>query len=300
MRNLLLGLLTLFGVVVTAQACDELGITGFVEDSSMLQQAFSLRQSEIDKAEYDRILDKIEDIYTPIFKEKGGVMKIMRLWESEELNARAARNNDDWILKMYGGLARHASFTSDGFALVACHEIGHHIGGAPKKSSFFDKFSWVSNEGQADYWANAKCFRRYVLMDDNVAIVAEMGVDNFVRKQCEESFKEFDENEIAVCIRGAMAGKSLANFFGSQRGVELSFETPDDEVKEKTFHRHPAAQCRMDTYFQGSLCDISYEVEVSQKDYKTGLCSRVDGFELGVRPLCWFKPDSIEETLSLL
>jgi Zn-dependent protease with chaperone function len=53
---------------------------------------------------------------------------------------------------MFGGLARDPLVTKDGFSAVICHEIGHHIAGAPRKG-----FSWASNEGQADYFATTKC-----------------------------------------------------------------------------------------------------------------------------------------------
>ena len=36
---------------------------------------------------------------------------------------------------MFGGLAGHETITTDAFALVACHELGHHIGGAQRKQA---------------------------------------------------------------------------------------------------------------------------------------------------------------------
>jgi len=277
------------------QACDERGVTGFIEDSVSMQM-FSMEQSLIDEVEYNRILDRIEEIYTPIFEEKGGVMKVMRLWDSNQVNAFASRTGDNWFLKMHGGLARHKLFSSDGYALVACHEVGHHIGGAPKKYSFNESKSWVSNEAQSDYWANAKCFRRYALMDDNAKILANMKVDEFAKTQCEEAFKGFDQNEIDICVRGAMAGKNLGDFFASFSSEKLSFETPDEEIVEKTNNGYPAAQCRMDTYFHGALCNVSYDLEVSDKDEQVGVCNRKDDYILGARPLCWYAPKEAEET----
>jgi len=34
------------------------------------------------------------------------------------------------FIHMFGGLARHPLMTEDAFLLVACHEFGHHYGGA--------------------------------------------------------------------------------------------------------------------------------------------------------------------------
>ena len=68
---------------------------------------------------------------------------------------------------MFGGLARHKLVTPDGFALVACHEMGHHLGGAPRRGG------WASNEGQSDYYATTKCARRIWAEDNNAAIMQD-------------------------------------------------------------------------------------------------------------------------------
>lgn len=39
--------------------------------------------------------------------------------------------------------------TRDGLALVICHELGHHFGGAPKSTVPLKK--WNSYKGQVDY-----------------------------------------------------------------------------------------------------------------------------------------------------
>ena len=76
------------------------------------------------------------------------------------MNAFAKQGASTWEVHMYGGLARHQAVTADGFALVVCHELGHHLGGAPQKVDWFGRLRWASNEGQADYWGTAKCFRK--------------------------------------------------------------------------------------------------------------------------------------------
>ncbi len=55
----------------------------------------------------------------------------------------------------------HKYLTTDGLAMVACHEIGHFLGGEPKKlRGRSNKKSWSSAEGQADYYA-ARCLEVY-------------------------------------------------------------------------------------------------------------------------------------------
>ena len=62
-------------------------------------------------------------------------LKIEKKWSSATVTAGTYRDirNKQWIINLYGGLARHPLITEDAYALVICHEIGHHIGGAPKK-----------------------------------------------------------------------------------------------------------------------------------------------------------------------
>jgi len=87
-----------------------------------------------------------------------------------------------------------------------------------------------------------------------------------------------------------MAGSSAANLFSAIRKVpEPKFETPDQSVVRTTSNSHPIPQCRLDTYFQGALCEASYLEDVSSKDEVKGTCHQSLGHTLGLRPACWFK-----------
>jgi hypothetical protein len=190
---------------------------------------------------------------------------------------------------MFGGLARHEAITEDGFALVVCHEIGHHIGGAPKKGGWFG--GWATNEGQADYFATLKCLRKTFRAENNTAIVAALNVPATVSKTCSSEFS--DATDQLICQRGAMAGMSTAKLFQALRKQPAApeFATPDTKVVSKTNHNHPDTQCRLDTYYSGAVCNINEMVDVDQKDEAVGVCYRESGDTTGVRPLCWFKPE---------
>ena len=84
---------------------------------------------------FNAVIDSVETIYAPIVAEYGGRLKVERKWDDGTANAYAQRSGSTYKVSMFGGLARHETITPDGFALVVCHEIGHHIGGAPKKAS---------------------------------------------------------------------------------------------------------------------------------------------------------------------
>ncbi len=268
---------------------------------SVEQQAF-INKGGIDEATFNAVLDKFEEVYRPIIKEAGGEMTMNRKWDDDTVNASAQRgggifgggNAKDYIINMYGGLARHESITPDGFMVVVCHEVGHHIGGAPKvEGGLFGMNAWASNEGQSDYYAGLHCFRKIFNDEENLAWVGD-NVDllkehPLVLEKCGEVYEE--EAERALCARTAMAGFSVTSLFAVEKEGELpEFSNPDEATVEKTDSSHPAYQCRLDTYFASALCTIGDDEELSQKNPNKGTCTRVGEFEDGVRPLCWYKP----------
>jgi hypothetical protein len=53
---------------------------------------------------------------------------------------------------------------------------------------------------------------------------------------------------------------------------------------------HPATQCRLDTYFEGALCEKSPMEPMSNTDFHGGSCTQDQGARIGYRPRCWFAP----------
>jgi len=239
---------------------------------------------------FNEVIDKVINVYEPIVTAQGGNLKVDRAWDDGTVNAYASRTGSNWNVFMFGGLARHEAITEDGFALVVCHEIGHHIGGAPKKTSFWFP-SWATNEGQADYFATLKCLRKVFRSEDNKAIVAKLNVPSTVEASCSAQFTA--EEERLLCQRGAMAGLSTAKLFQDLRGQTTTpdFTTPDTNIVSKTDHNHPDTQCRLDTYLAGALCEVADAIDVDNKDESAGVCYRALGDSTGVRPYCWFKPE---------
>lgn len=272
-------------------ACDSHGNTGLVEENDLWIGVEEKSFTGMNQAVFNKVLDRIQDLYGKVFRRKGKTLKIVRNWSNGTVNAYAQQRGNTWMISMFGGLARHQTITPDGFAMVACHEIGHHVGGYPKKSrGWWGGLSWATNEGQADYWGAMKCMRKYFAKDNNVQVVRSMEIDSFATKKCQEVFRRAED--IAICQRTAMAGLSLGNLFKALKKLTtgLRFDSPDEKEVYRTSHKHPAPQCRLDTYFQGSLCKKSARSEVSDRDFRKGVCTRVDNFRDGVRPRCWFKP----------
>lgn len=258
----------------------------------------NIKSVTMSEAEFNKAIDDIEDIYKPIFKDEyGAKLKVFRKWEDATVNAYAKQSGKTWEVHMFGGLARHSTITMDGFRAVVCHEVGHHIGGAPKIKSWLGTNSWASNEGQADYFATSKCLKKYFEVDHEETIkiyeAAEKSNDanrKYSKKLCDDANNSV--LEAAICFRGAMAGQSLAELFRVLRRLPeaLRFDKPDSAVVSTTYHRHPKPQCRMDTYFQGALCDQDPHLFPDQSDAAIAFCNRKDGYKLGIRPLCWLKP----------
>jgi len=282
MKAKLAGLLLLLIFTQNGFSCDEHGTTSFMPENDMQISVGEKFKSDMTKKEFMSIIEKVEKVYSPVIKkEYRKTLKVNKLWSNNTVNASAQRRFNTWIVNMYGGLARHPDVTEDGFALVVCHELGHHLGGAPRYSG-----NWASNEGQADYFGATKCFKRVFEKDDNEAIIAAMDIDEEATTKCQEAYSDRAEN--ALCIRTAMAGISLAKLLG--RGSNVSLATPDTSVVTRTNDRHPAGQCRLDTYFQGGLCIKSWQDEVDGTNPNKGVCTRAEDFQLGLRPLCWYKP----------
>lgn len=245
-------------------------------------------------AEFNEALDRIESIYKPIIASYGAKLVVNRLWENESVNASAQQKKDlfgrmQYHINMYGGLARHEAIDVDGFIMVACHEIGHHIGGAPKKV----RSPWASSEGQSDYYASLHCFRKIYSAQENInwymARGGSSGFSSHLMKKCTENYYEADK--IALCLRTVKAGQALSNLLASGRSsTQPHILTPDAKQVCNNDHSHPQAQCRLDTYYQGALCYLGDSQTLSDSDTNQGTCNRLAMYDTGLRPLCWFKP----------
>ena len=282
-------LLTLVSMLSSslAFACDEEGKTGIMPNNNYWIGPDMMKNSNIDEKVFNYIIDRAEKVYAPIIAKQGAKLVVERKWNDGTVNAYAFRRGNNWHVAMFGGLARHPLVTPDGFAAVVCHELGHHLAGQPKGS-------WASNEGQSDYFATLKCMRKIYYNDDNRVFFKRIYNDDYANKACAAAWSNTQNpRDLAMCIRNSMAGLSLARLLNSLRRnpTPVKFDTPDTSVVSRTNHAHPQAQCRLDTYFNGSLCNISHEIDIDDARHpEKGLCRWKTGRKMGNRPKCWFKP----------
>jgi hypothetical protein len=292
MKKSILALLLIFSNV--SMAC--FGEWGHPKSLVPNGQASNLVNADMTEVKFLAIIAKLENIYGPEIIARFSSLKVNKLWTNNTANASAMRKGPTYEVNMYGGLARNVNMTPDGFAMVLCHELGHHLAGQPRvvpsaifKSLFGIKDLWASNEGQSDYFASTKCMREYLKDEDNISFLKGMDVPALVEKDCAKNYKNHTEQ--AICQRISMAGLSLAKTLHSLRNPNggstfPSFDKPDQKKIRATFHSHPAAQCRLDTYYQGALCNVSKDIAFSIDNTKQGSCINR---KQGERPRCWFK-----------
>lgn len=263
---------------------------GFVEKNDLLIPVPKSGQQKlavgVTKTEFEAAIGLVEQVYAPIFSQKGKRLKVKKLWENAQVNAVAYTEGGYAVVEIWGGLGRHYRATPDALTLIACHEVGHHLGGTPKMT---DQASgaWASVEGQSDYFATLKCLRKVF----SNGIDSWSGqVDPLAQAKCEESYG-VNSRESKVCMRIASASLASANLSAALSGGTLpSLSSHDSSVVNKTYEKHPAAQCRLDTYMNGNVCKVSDLTDVSDRDPEVGVCRNISSEEYGARSLCWYKP----------
>jgi hypothetical protein len=122
--------------------------------------------SSISKASFDQAMDVVERAYAPIFENLGCPLNLIRSWSNGEVNAQAWQEGGKCNVEMFGGFARYPGMTKNAVIAVACHEIGHHLGGTP-----FYTGENLSVEGQADYYATLTCMKRLGIPSANASMV---------------------------------------------------------------------------------------------------------------------------------
>ncbi len=257
---------------------------GFLPPNNMFIPERLAQPTGISRQQFDEVLDRLQALYEPIIAAKGGRLKIERKWSSGMVNAYADRRGNNWVIGMYGGFARHPEITYDAFAAVACHELGHHVGGSPK----YGGGDWASVEGASDYYSMLKCLRRLFLNDDNGKILEGMQIDPIADRECRAEHSS--QQDQLICIRSTMAALALGRVLGQGQSTPYKLDTPDPNEVDRTYSGHPAGQCRVDTLFQAALCRVPFGTDVSETDYQQGSCY-TPAFTKGYRSRCWFKPD---------
>ena len=268
-----------------ALACDG----GMAMNRIISIPANSVFANDFTEKEFKDSIKAFERFFGPsIDRDHNAELIIFGSWASNTVNAYAEKADKNVMITIYGGLARHKAISPDGFTAVLCHELGHHFGGYPQKSTN----RWSSAEGQADYYATMKCLRRIWDKENNELAVSTQLIPEALKNECAKTYTT--PKSQALCHRMGLAGRSVALMIQDldHDSIEPKFETPDPLVVRAMSYLHPYAQCRLDTFFQGAVCPVSEAIEFQDDDQTAGACHVKLGDTRGLRPKCWFLSSS--------
>lgn len=273
------------------------------EDIKDRFRVYDMRDSNITEQQFNEIIDKAYTMYEPIVSGQGATLDVQRLWTDETPNASASQMGTTWTVNMYGGLARHPEMSGDGFAMVMCHELGHHLAGYTFRKSWFPfGGTWASNEGQSDYFASHSCARELWKNEVDINATFRATVPPVVQADCDAIWTEVAQQDL--CYRINAAGMVLAKTLAAlgKETTQPSYDTPDMNQVSTTNHKHPKAQCRMDTTLSASLCTVTFDQNVipaksltdqfgveAEKEASLYTCMESGNYVEGLRPRCWFK-----------
>jgi hypothetical protein len=249
------------------------------------------------------IINHVRDEFAPVAASHGAELFIDLDYSGTSIGAMATRsvNHKKWFVRIWGGVPKFPSTTRDTFTLTLCHEVGHHLGGYPFYSH--DKSEWAAAEGQAEYWSTQACARRLWKREKTVNAT----YSNVENSGCERVFS--DTEEVDLCKRIYRATEIQAELIGKiSKGKTPSIKRRDNSVVKELFVAHPNAQCRVDSMLMGLLCARDFDLSLipgranelgqntisSEAEARSSSCFKVDGFETGARPRCWFKEATLD------
>lgn len=289
-------------VAIIALLWANLGLSSTTEtylpENDLWQEDTFNNNNSITEQSFSQIIDSVTRFYFPLATGQGATLTIVKRWTDSTVNAYAQQSGKTWMVTMYGGLARRPEVTPDGFAMVVCHELGHHFGGFP----FYGDGEWAATEGQADYFATHVCAKKIWADQAEENARYRTLVPESVKAACDGVYSA--EKAQDICYRTAKAGLSLATLNSVSSGRPPRFDTPDQRRVTTTYTKHPNGQCRLDTYYQGALCPVAWRDEIipsrahrsgqtsveAERNASLYSCTTAGKFTVGLRPRCWFAP----------
>ncbi len=224
---------------------------------------------------------RIREVYTPVFQALNKRLDIRLHWEDEVRNAFSDQRGNRWSIDVYGGLVRHPSMTADGLMLILCHEVGHHLGGAPR-APHGNRRVVLSVEGQADYFATRDCLRRVWQGQDHARFLPALP-DAHLARECQAAH---GETGAALCQRMGQAALTSLTFakeaFFAFESIP-SYGLRSQQRPGETLSGYAELQCRLDTSLAGALCPNG-PAAWNNNDSRPGNC----GLAHAERPACWF------------
>lgn len=216
----------------------------------------------------------------------GKELKIQYQSNEDRVNASITRDDDNNpVLIITSGLIMFPQMSPSAFTAILCHELGHYMGGMPKKlRGDTTRKSWSSAEGQADYFATSKCLPEFFKGDKS----NEDFADTLNKENVDDLFHLCSDS---LCMRVVHASLEMTKVFASIKKYSNfpNLQKRDNSVVSATNFTHPNLQCRLDTLVNGILCDADITEQFSDNDPRVGACV---GEVRGTRPRCWYNPNN--------
>jgi hypothetical protein len=251
---------------------------------TLILPAFSYSNDHWSKS----ILSDVETLYNPFVKSMGQTIEFKLYQSSDSEAASADTDGTHHVVLAAEGLFSNLQLRPDGFRIILCHELGHIFGGAPRKNIPYewtgpfadDGYSFLSSEGQADFYATASCFRN---------LIKGQRHQNFLREVSPEIVMKCDSvwgkksTDSAICQRASLGAE---NFLKLNRDFDISFGKTDLSIAPKLLRdEYPDRQCRLDTFLRGALCKSSRGLKFDFVNPTLNDCQEPEG----QRPRCWYK-----------
>lgn len=234
--------------------------------------------SNMTEQEFVDTINDVAAIYKPIAAkfvtpkpyDYNVVLYVTPEWRDNTINAFSDQNNAYWYVWIKGGIGRHPAITTLGLVAITCHEIGHHLGGYPKK----DRWPWSSAEAQADYFAAHVCMRK-------VFTTYSHKFKNKLLKEWKYC-SGLNQQDATICNLTLSAAQENANLLAAYWKPKMipNYDTPDTTTAPYTITGYPNPQCRLDSYRYGAFCFKSWDDYSLNDDSANYSCER---------PSCWFR-----------
>ena len=226
------------------------------------------------------ILERMEFMYA-VEAQKSFQKKLsFKIVDDQSVAASAEHNSDHLLVKINTGLLNSKRLTPDLFRMILCHELGHLFGGAPRRNIPMewegpvapDGKSFMSSEGQSDYYAAIACFKKVATAQDTDATPLTRASKK-LKEKC--AGKE-------MCQRIALASLDFLNLVTD---FPISLDKTDTDVAtELVRDSYPSRQCRLDTMVNAAVCSDSLPLTFDFNDQSLHGCKDAKGS----RPRCWY------------
>ena len=179
-------------------------------------------------------------------------------WDYSKKNASASfdTKEEQFTITFDGGLLNMTNFSKGALATIACHEVGHIIGGTPQTRGLLRKDFEEMNlsEGMSDYFATHKClkklYRNGILNEESSPKIAR--IDTI----CSTSL---DYLECITVLNSSYDNFNSSNFNGENLNIPSGFIAEGNHLSGASMvgAYYPPHSCRFDVAISGYFCSES-------------------------------------------